>query len=242
MEPELKITPWLPSMETGTLDIRHADCMRVMAGFPDNYFDLAVVDPPYFDGPNKPGFYGGQMSKEGVRRNGYKKIGVWVVPGEDYFSELFRVSKEQIIWGFNYYMIPNAGPGRIVWDKCNPASSFSDCEIAYCSMISSVRLFAFMWNGMMQGSEHNGRIQQGDKSRNEKRIHPTQKPVQLYKWLLENFAREGWRVLDTHLGSGSIAIAAHYAGVHLTACEIDGEYYQAACARVERETRQLEML
>lgn len=206
-------------MKTNLLDIRNCDCMELMAEFPD-----------------------GHCSKTGVDRNGYEKLGVWAVPGEDYFRELFRVSKEQIIWGYNYYPVMNAGPGRIIWDKCNSASTFSDCEVAYCSVIDSVRLYAYMWNGMMQGSRRDGRIQEGNKRLNERRIHPTQKPVQLYKWLLERFAEKGWRLLDTHLGSGSIAVAAHYAGCHLTASEIDAEYFRKACERVARETRQMELI
>lgn len=230
------------TMKTELLDIRNCDCMELMSEFPDGHFDLAIVDPPYFDGPQKLGFYGGRCSKTGVDRNGYEKLGVWAVPDERYFEELFRVSKEQIIWGYNYYAVMNAGPGRIIWDKCNSASTFSDCEVAYCSMIDSVRLYAYMWNGMMQGKLSDGRIQEGNKRLNEKRIHPTQKPVQLYKWLLERFAHRGGRLLDTHLGSGSIAIAAHYAGCHLTACEIDAAYFRKACDRIAGETRQMELM
>lgn len=228
-------------MKTDLLDIRNQDCMEMMKEFPHNHFDLAITDPPYFDGPNKLGFYGGRCSKTGVRRNGYKKLGTWKVPDQSYFKELKRVSKEQIVWGYNYYPIENLGSGRIIWDKCNSTSTFSDCEIAYVSSIESVRIFPFMWNGMLQGSSHDGRIQQGNKRMNEKRIHPTQKPVQLYKWLLSKFAGEGMKILDTHLGSGSIAIATHYARLHLTACELDPEYYNSACERIDRETSQTEM-
>ena len=229
-------------MKTATLDIRHQDCMELMKEFPDKHFDLAITDPPYFDGPNKLGFYGGEYSKKGAHRGGYEKLGVWNVPNEEYFAELVRVSKEQIIWGYNYYPIQNAGPGRIIWNKVNTASTFSDCEIAYCSAIESVRMFEFMWNGMLQGSNQNGRMQEGNKRLNEKRIHPTQKPVQLYKWLLEKFATTGMAILDTHLGSGSIAIASHYAGCHLTACEIDETYFNAAIERIEENTRQGSLL
>jgi len=131
----------------------------------------------------------------------------WSVPGDDYFQELVRISCRQIIWGCNYFQYP-FGSGRIVWDKVNGNSSFSDCEIAYCSSIDTVRMFRFMWNGMCQGKSINeGYIQQGNKRLNEKRIHPTQKPVALYKWLLSNYANAGDTILDTHLGSGSICIA-----------------------------------
>lgn len=222
------------------IELLNIDCMEYMAGQPDKSFDLAIVDPPYFDGPNKLGFYEGRCSKSGVDRDGYKKLGVWKVPDQVYFDELFRVSKEQIIWGYNYYPVMNAGPGRIIWDKCNSASTFSDCEIAYCSMIDSVRIFPYMWNGMLQGSIGNGRVMEGNKKLNEKRIHPTQKPVHLYKWLLTKFSIEkGSRILDTHLGSGSSAIASHYFGCDFVGCEIDEEYFAAGKKRFEEETRQI---
>lgn len=220
------------------LDIRNVDCMELMAEFSDSHFDLAVVDPPYFDGPNKLGFYGSRRSRTGVYGNGYKKIGVWKVPGREYFAELKRVSKQQIIWGYNYYPIQNLGGGRIVWDKINSASTYSDCEIAYCSSIESVRIFRYMWNGMLQGSLSDGTVAQGNKELNEKRIHPTQKPVQLYNWVFSKFAEKGMRILDTHLGSGSSAIAAYYLGLNFTGAELDSEYYEASLDRIARETSQ----
>ena len=214
-------------------------CMDFMRECDDNAFDLAITDPPYFAAPKKLGFYGGRTSKEGVARNGYKKLGKWDVPGEDYFAELKRVSRHQIIWGINYFPIQNIGTGRIIWDKCNTGSTFSDCEIAYCSMTEHVRKYTYMWNGMLQGkSMIDGHIMQGNKRLNEKRIHPTQKPVILYKWLLSHFATAGNLILDTHLGSGSIAIACHDLGFDLTATEIDDEYCKAAMDRLENHTRQ----
>lgn len=223
------------------IEMLNIDCMEYLATQPDKSSDLAIVDPPYFDGPNKLGFYGGRCSKTGVDRGGYKKLGVWKIPDQAYFDELFRVSKEQIIWGWNYYPVMNVGPGRIIWDKLNGLSTFSDCEIAYASMIDSVRLFPYMWNGMMQGSTANGRIQEGNKKLNEKRIHPTQKPVHLYKWLLTKYAEKGFRILDTHGGSFSSAIACHYFGCDMTICEIDPDYFKAGKERFERETKQLAM-
>lgn len=143
----------------------NVDCMEGMKHFPDKYFDLAIVDPPYFSGPERREYYGRAVSTIGVKRRSYHKMDTWEVPGEDYFKELFRVSKEQIIWGCNYYDYP-FGPGRIVWDKCNGTSSYSDCEIAYCSLYNSVRMFRYMWNGMLQGkSLTEGWIQQGNKSK-----------------------------------------------------------------------------
>lgn len=207
--------------------LHNMDCMEGMAEFPDKYFDLAIVDPPYFSGPEKRGFYGRWVSPIGVQRS-YRKSEAWQVPGKTYFEELMRVSKNQIIWGCNYFDYP-FNPGRIIWDKCNGNSSFSDCEIAYCSLHNSVRLFRYMWNGMMQGkSISEGHIQQGNKKLNEKRIHPTQKPTALYKWLLQKYAKPGDKILDTHVGSGSSMIAAYDAGYEFTGFEIDPYYYKKA--------------
>ncbi|HFI0216727.1 TPA: site-specific DNA-methyltransferase, partial [Streptococcus suis] len=127
----------------------HADCLEIMREYPDNYFDIAIVDPPYFTGPEKRKYYGRRVSPIGVQRL-YLETTEWSVPNREYFDELFRVSKDQIIWGVNYFQY-DFGPGRIVWDKVNGESSFSDCEIAFCSVHDSVRLFRYMWNGMMQG-------------------------------------------------------------------------------------------
>ncbi len=225
---------------TDKITITNEDNMLMMARYPDKYFDLAIVDPPYFDGPNKLGYYGKRKSASGVIRGEYKKIGKWGLPTEEYFKELYRVSKNQIVWGCNYYEKFIEGPGRIFWDKCNSDSSFSDGEIASCSMQTTVRIIKYMWNGMMQGCDFNGTMQ-GNKQLNEKRIHPTQKPVALYKWLLDKYAKQGDKILDTHLGSGSIAIACHDYGFELTACELDQEYYQSAIDRIRRHTNQLQL-
>lgn len=209
------------------------DCMDYLKTCKDKEFDIAIVDPPYFNGPNKLGYFGKSVSSVGVNREGYKKTEHWDVPGEEYFSELSRVSKNQIVWGINYYPITNLGPGRIVWDKVNSRSSFSDCEIAYCSFHDSVRLFVFMWNGMLQGkSIEDGRIQQGNKKKNEKRIHPTQKPVVLYRWLFQNYSKPGDKIIDTHIGSGSICIAASDFNLDLVGCEIDADTFKLAKDRV----------
>lgn len=220
--------------------LHNEDCTEGMKKFPDQYFDLAIVDPPYFSGPEKRGFYGRRISPIGVQRM-YEQSDYWQAPQEEYFIELARVSKNQIIWGCNYFKYP-FGPGRIVWDKCNESSSFSDCEIAYCSLHDSVRLFRYMWNGMMQGkSIKEGYIQQGNKALNEKRIHPTQKPVALYKWLLQQYAKPGYKILDTHVGSGSSMIAAYDMGCEFTGFEIDPYYYKAAIKRFKEETAQYRM-
>lgn len=215
----------------GNITLHNADCMDILRDMADNSFDLAIVDPPYFDGPNKLGYYGASKSSKGVKRPFYE-VKHWTIPENDYFVELMRVSKAQIIWGCNYFRFP-FGAGCIVWDKVNGRSSFSDCEIAYCSLIDTVRLFAFMWNGMCQGkSVAEGRIQQGNKALNEHRIHPTQKPVALYKWLLANYAKPGSKILDTHLGSGSICIACDDLGFEMTGIELDPDYYEAAKNRL----------
>lgn len=214
------------------------DCMEGMKLFPDKFFDLAVVDPPYFSGPERRGYYGREVSPIGVRRL-YEKMDSWNVPGRDYFDELKRVSKNQIVWGCNYYDY-QFGPGRIVWDKCNGASDFSDCEIAYCSLHDSVRIFRYMWNGMFQGkSISEGWIQQGNKAKNEKRIHPTQKPVALYSWIMQRYAKPGFKVLDTHVGSASSLIAFHRARCSYVGYEIDPYMYQLSGERLKEETAQL---
>lgn len=139
-------------MTAQTFELNHCynmDCMEAMAAFPNDYFDLAVVDPPYFSGPERRGFYGSKVSRIGVHRD-YPVSPAWEVPGKEYFDELTRVSRHYIIWGCNYFSYGFA-PGRIVWDKCNQATSFSDCEIAATDLLKTVRLFRYMWSGMMQG-------------------------------------------------------------------------------------------
>ena len=206
----------------------NVDCMDYMRTLPDKCFDLAISDPPYFSGPEKRAFYGQRVSSRGVKRVQYPIGKAWSIPDAAFYKELCRVSKNQIIWGINYFRFGNVPPGRIIWDKCNAKSSFSDCEIALCSLISSVRLFRYMWNGMCQGkSIEEGSVMQGNKKLNEKRIHPTQKPVALYSWLLQSFARKGDRIIDTHLGSGSSRIAAYQLGFEFVGCEMDPVYSEA---------------
>lgn len=233
------------------IQLHNMDCMEYMATLEDDAFDLAIVDPPYGIGASKPSNKKGYVtqkngSKTFIPDAGYKHKD-WdnKAPGIDYFNELCRVSKNQIVWGFNYYGII-LGPGRIIWDKVNDHMDQNDCEIAYYSGNSRQDIVRYMWAGFCQGAIAGGNIksagvQIGDKSKNERRIHPTQKPVKLYEWLLKNYAKEGDRILDTHLGSGSIAIAAHYSGFDLVGCELDEDYYLAACERFDRETRQVAM-
>lgn len=214
------------------------DCMEAMREMPDKCFDLAVVDPPYFSGPERRRYYGSKVSKIGVHRE-YPISPAWDIPGKEYFTELIRVSKNYIVWGCNYFDFRFAS-GRIVWDKCNANSSFSDCEIAATDLFESVRLFRYMWNGMMQGkSIREGYIQQGNKKLNEIRIHPTQKPVALYSWIFQRYAKPGDKILDTHLGSGSSRIAAYEAELSFIGFEIDPFYFDAEERRFAEYTDQL---
>ena len=218
-----------------TSEVFNMDCMEYMRDIPDGFFDLAVVDPPYFSGPERRDYYGRKESTIGVKRVNYGISKAWKVPKRSYFKELLRVSKHYIVWGCNYYNFHFA-PGRIVWDKCNQKSTFSDCEIAATDLIDSIRLFPFMWNGMCQGrSVSEGRVMQGNKALNEARIHPTQKPVALYVWTFQKFAKPGWKILDTHLGSGSSRIAAYGLGFDFWGTEIDKKYFDAMNERFERE-------
>lgn len=216
----------------------NTDCMEYMRSLPDKTFDLAVVDPPYFSGPERRGYYGNKVSSIGVHRD-YPISPKWDVPQAPYFKELDRVAKKYIVWGCNYFYY-HFPAGRIVWDKCNASSSFSDCEIAATNCHDSVRLFRFMWNGMCQGkSIVEGAVMQGDKRKNEKRIHPTQKPVALYEWIFSRYAKPGDKILDTHLGSGSSRIAAYDAGLDFVGCEIDSHYFEAQEERFAAYTAQV---
>lgn len=206
-----------PVMKTDLLDIRNCDCMDLMAEFPDNHFDLAIVDPPYGVGAGKM-----KMNNSNHMRKSWDDN----TPSELYFTELFRVSKNQIIWGGNYFRLPS-NKCFLVWDKKQPQGvSFAMAEYAWASFDSVAKVFYQFPSHVTQGSK----------------IHPTQKPVRLYDWLLRNYAEKGQKILDTHLGSGSSAIACHYAGCHLTASELDEDYYKAACERIDRETRQTSFL
>lgn len=168
------------------------DNMLGMARYPDKYFDLAIVDPPYMKGFSKMGYWGKKSSSKGIPRGKFA-IPEWdnQIPGQEYLNELLRVSKEQIIWGINYFKFYHCS-GRIVWDKVNDGSPLSNCEIASCSLHDSTRIYRYMWNGMNQAeSSLNPTKMQGNKKLNEKRIHPTQKPIALYRWLLSRYGNGG---------------------------------------------------
>lgn len=220
--------------------VHNMDCMEGMKQYSDKYFDLAVVDPPYFSGPERRAYYGSEISTTRIRRHYYPVTEHhWEVPSADYFKELERVSKRYIVWGCNYYDHVFA-PGRIVWDKCNGASTFSDCELAATNCHDSVRLFRYMWNGMMQGkSVEEGHIARGDKSTNEIRIHPTQKPTDLYRWIFKRYAEPGFKILDTHVGSGTSRRAAYDFELDFVGYEIDETYFDLQERAFEEYTAQM---
>jgi site-specific DNA-methyltransferase (adenine-specific) len=201
---------------TDKIQVTCEDNMKLMSRYPDNYFDLAIVDPPYGIGMD------GNNNWSGSKH----KIKDWDndAPSKEYFNELMRTSKNQIVWGANHFIsrMPYDSKCWLIWDKKNDGFSFADGEMAWTSFDTAVRFFRY----------HRG--QQTDK-----RIHPTQKPKEIYRWILKNYAKEGDKILDTHLGSGSIAIACHYMGFELTACEIDQEYYNDSYKRFKQQTAQL---
>jgi site-specific DNA-methyltransferase (adenine-specific) len=194
------------------IEITNEDCMDLMKRYPDNYFDLAIIDPPY----------GHNIEKNGsLRRYGRAKTWQNKVPNNKYFEQLLKKTKNYIIWGANYFSL-NKCRCFIVWDKMQPENiSFGDAELAYTSFDEVSRIFRLR-----------------NVSSDNIRIHPTQKPVALYKWLLQNYAKEGDKILDTHLGSGSIAIACHDLHFDLTGCELDTEYFNAAVTRLEKHKQQ----
>ena len=202
------------------------DCMKGMAQFPDKYFDLAIVDPPYGIGADKEKYTPENHTWEGKKRVGYA-IKNWdkEVPHKEYFGELKRVSKNQIIWGGNYFGLVG---GYIFWDKGETMPTYSKGELAWVSNINTVNKFEFLWSGYK-------------KQVDEKRIHPTQKPVQLYKWLLHNYAKPDFKIIDTHAGSCSSVIAFLDYGCDWIAFEIDKDYYEAASNRIEIHKQQLKL-
>lgn len=213
------------------------DCMEGMRQFPDKFFDLAIVDPVYGD-VTKGGYMthnvGQHIGTGKANQKGYH-AGLWQQEktGAEYFEELRRVSKNQIVWGGNYFT-DSLPPSQcwIIWDKQHPEGiTFADAELAWTSFDAATRIFRFMWNGMLQGNMK-------DK---EFRIHPTQKPVTLYEWIIDKFCKPGDTILDTHVGSGSSLIAAHRRNHKFVGFEIDPTYYETAKARIENETAQMSM-
>lgn len=212
----------------GKIELYNCDNMDLMAKYNDKHFDLAIIDPPYgIDINNQSQGKGGGVA----RKIDYTKYN-WdkQAPNNDYFNELFRVSKNQIIFGANHFIskIPFDSSCWIVWDKDNGLTDFADCELAWTSFKTAVRRFKWKWAGMLQQNMAN----------KQERIHPTEKPIQLYQWILQNYAKEGDLILDTHLGSASIAIACHREKFSLVGCELVKEYYDKGLKRLQIEQMQ----
>lgn len=197
------------------------DCMDYMATLPDNYFSLGLVDPPYAYNTENTGILNFRMKAQEKNWNTY--------PDKQYFIELKRVTKNQIIWGGNYFpeLWINGCRGFIFWYKQNPVSNFADGELAWTSFDENASCFDYRYYGNLQGN-----------SNADSKIDPTQKPVALYKWLLHNYAKEGDTIFDSHFGSLSIGIACHDMGFKLTACELDEDYYKAATKRLQAHQQQ----
>ena len=209
------------------INIYNMDCLEAMSKMEDNAYDLAIVDPPYGIGIS-----GQKEVKKGKKSDRkYHKQKEWDndIPSKEYFTELQRVSKEQIIWGANYFVkyLNKGTKGWIVWDKAQYGLTMSDCELAYSSFKKPTRVFK--QNRVIL-------LQEGNT------IHPTQKPIKLYEWLLMNYAKEEDKILDTHLGSGSSAIAAHNLGYDFTGYELDEDYFKATKKRIDNHTAQLRII
>ena len=208
--------------------VYNMDCMEFMKQVPDKFFHLAIVDPPY--GINA-GRRRGDTGRNGHIKQKDYKYGEWdsKTPDAEYFDELMRVSKNQIVWGGNYFGLP-ASNCWLVWNKKNGENLYADCELAWTSFDTAVRMFEWRWHGFLQekAGEHK-----------QQRIHPTERPFELYRWILQNYSSEGDLILDTHLGSGSSRIAAHKEKRVFCGLEIDKDYFEAQEARWKNLTAQL---
>jgi len=214
---------------TDKINLHHIDCMEFMRNIPDGYYSLSICDPPY--GIGEDGGKNHSRDKKAKAKKYTPKNWDSSAPPSEYFIELIRVSENVIIWGANHFIenIPNANSSSwIVWDKENGDNDFADCELAWTNHKNAVRKFEFRWAGMLQG----------DMKNKETRIHPTQKPVALYKWLLDKYAKPNDKILDTHGGSMSIAIACHDYGFDLDLCELDKEYFDKGVQRVKNHVAQ----
>ena len=205
------------------------DCMVGMKKYPDKYFDLAIVDPPYGIGAGSKKFINRNTANE--RAEKFYKDNDWdkTRPPKEYFEELFRVSKNQIIWGGNYF-VDLLRPARcfIVWDKMTGDNSYADCELALTSIDGNAKLFKKLWLGA-HAQDADGRF------------HPTQKPIALYEWLLNNYAKQGDKILDTHVGSASSLIACYNLGFEYVGFELDKDYYELATKRIEARMNQMDL-
>jgi site-specific DNA-methyltransferase (adenine-specific) len=218
--------------EYENIKLYHGDCMDLMRETPDKFYDIAIVDPPYFKNVATKYFFG--KNRKSVIKH---SSNLWNdnIPTKDYYNELKRISKNQIIWGINYFDFGFVGSGRIIWDKKNDNSTFSKAEIASCSLINSTQIFRFLWNGFLQENMKDKYVTN----------HPTGKPPALYEYLLKNYVNQGDKILDTHLGSGSIAIAIDKANIinnmnlQFTGIEIDEDYFNDMIKRFENYKSQL---
>lgn len=225
------------------IQITNEDNMELMARYPDNYFDLAIVDPPYGIGASKQSASSSKMKgrKNSIIKRSTLKSKDWdnERPTKEYFNELFRVSKEQIIWGGNYFELPLIN-SWLIWNKLQLLETRSDGEMAWTSFKRPLKIVPLLQDGFKRGQNvgYNQPVIYNEPFSGKQTIHPTQKPVALYKWLLDKYAKQGDKILDTHLGSGSIAIACHDYGFDLTACELDKEYYDKAMERLNNHMAQ----
>ena len=214
------------------INLYNEDCLEAMKRMEDGKYDLAIVDPPY--GLKYIYKHDNTGKNKHIKQKNYH-YGTWdsSPPNKEYFDELIRVSKNQIVFGANHFIskLPYDSSCWIVWNKKNGDNLYADCELAWTSFPTAVRMVEYRWHGMLQENMRN----------KEQRIHPTQKPVDLYRWILSNYAKEGDTILDTHLGSGSIAIACHDMGYSLDGYELDVDYFQAASKRLKEHQRQLKL-
>ena len=228
---------------TDKITITNEDNMLLMSRFPDNHFDLAIVDPPYGIGASKQTKSSFKMKgrKNSVIKRSDLKSKEWdnEIPNKEYFNELFRVSKNQIIWGGNYFPLPLIN-SWIVWNKLQVLETRSDGELAWTSFKRPLKIVPLLQDGFKRGQNigYNQPVIYNVPFSGKQTIHPTQKPVALYKWLLDKYAKSNDKILDTHLGSGSIAIACHDYGFDLTACELDKEYFDKAMERINNHKLQ----
>ena len=222
---------WTNEATGRTIEIYNEDCMPALEKMQENEFELAIVDPVYGDSIITGGYTSGRGGGVAKQHKYNQKLWSQKKTSKEYFDLLKMKTNNQIVWGGNYFVkeINENHGGWILWDKKNGEVSFSDGELAYTSFDRALRIFRYLWSGMLQ--EKMGK----DK---EKRITPTQKPVALYKWLLKNYAKENDRILDTHLGSGSIAIACWEMGFDLVGYELDKDYFDATCKRLNDHFRQ----
>ena len=219
--------PVLPAVPSSV--VYNEDCVEALKRFPDKYFDLAVVDPPYGIGAGNVNFINRYTANKNAEK--FYRVNDWdkIRPDKIYFDELRRVSKNQIVWGGNYF-VDMMQPARcfLVWDKKTGDNSYADCEMALTSFDANAKIYQKHWLGS-KAKDHDGRL------------HPTQKPIGLYEWIYKLFAKEGDLILDTHLGSGSNRIAAHKAGLNFTGFEIDKDYYEAQEKRFKDFVSQLRL-